>query len=151
MRCEEARELICEADLAELKMETDSPLSEHLRECSGCRRAADVILGTESAFAAAFDALTPGKSFEESVVTAVSTATLSSRKRSRVFPVLLPLAAAAVLLLLIFPLWNGEVEIVRDPLVPAIMAEAPEVRAPAEGSAMIIDSGDPDYQIIWLF
>jgi hypothetical protein len=68
-----------------------------------------------------------------------------------VFPVLLPLAAAAVLFLLIFPLWNGEVEIVRDPFVPAIMAEAPEVRAPAEGSAMIIDSGDPDYQIIWLF
>ena len=151
MKCEEARERIFEADLEELGMGGNSPLTEHLRECRECRQAAEVILGTESAFAAAFDSLAPGKSFEESVVTAISSVPGSSRKRFRALPVLLPLAAAAALILLIFPLWNDEVGMVRDPLVPALLAEAPAVRTPSERSAMILDSGDPDYQIIWLF
>ena len=151
MTCEEARELIFEADLEELAMGRDTPLAGHLRECGECRQAAEVILGTESAFADAFDSLTPGRSFEETVVNAISTAPGGPRRRFRALPVLLPVAAAAALFLLLFPLWTGEMGMVRDPLVPAVMAEAPALRAPSEGSAMILDSGDPDYQIIWLF
>ncbi len=151
MKCEEAGELIFEADLEELGMGGDSPLTGHLRECGECRQAAEVILGTESAFAAAFDSLAPGRSFEESVVTAISAVPGSSRRRLRALPILLPLAAAAALFLLIFPLWNREVGVVRDPFVPALLAEAPALRTPSERSAMILDSGDPDYQIIWLF
>jgi len=151
MKCDEAGELIFEADLEELEPGIETPLAGHLRECGECRQAARAILGAESAFAAAFDALTPGRSFEESVVTAITAIPGASRRRLRALPVLLPLATAAAILLLLFPLWNREAGIVRDPVIPVLMAEAPALRTPSERSAMIIDSGDPDYQIIWLF
>jgi len=151
MNCEEARDLMFEADLTDLKMETDTPLSEHLRVCEECRNSAEIILGTESEFADAFDSLKPGRSFEEVVVTALSAPAESSRKRIRVLPALLPLAAAAALFFFIIPLWNGEVKMPRDPVLPILAAELPAVVAPVTKTAMILDSGDPDYQIIWLF
>ncbi len=151
MNCEEARELMLEADLTDLKMETGTSLSEHLRGCRKCRSSAEIILGTESTFAAALDSLKPARSFEEAVVTTLSAPVESGRKRIRTLPILLPLAAAAVLFFFIFPLWNGEVEIPRDPVLPVLAVELPAVAAPVERTAMILDSGDPDYQIIWLF
>lgn len=151
MNCEESRQLIFEADLADLRMETGSHLSEHLRECAECRKTVEIILGTESTFSAALDALKPGRSFEEAVVTVLSETAEGGRRRIHLLPILLPLAAAAALFFIIFPLWNSEVGVPRDPVFPLLIAETPAVKAPAEKTAMILDSGDTDYQIIWLF
>ncbi|MFC1628747.1 hypothetical protein ACFL3H_06495 [Gemmatimonadota bacterium] len=151
MNCEEARDLMFEADLTDLKMETDTPLSEHLRVCEECRNSAEIILGTESTFATALDSLDPARSFEEAVVIALSVPDESGRKRIRLLPVLLPLAAAAAFFFFIFPLWNSHVGSEHELIVPILTAEMPAVKAPTEKTAMILNSGDPDYQIIWLF
>ncbi|MFC1545657.1 hypothetical protein ACFL44_03105 [Gemmatimonadota bacterium] len=151
MNCEDARDLILEADLTDLKMDTETPLSEHLRSCEQCRKSAEIILGTETTFAAAFDSLKSTRSFEEVIVTALSESAGNSRKRMRVLPVLIPLAAAAALIFLLIPLWTSDVGQRSDPVIPIITTEMPAVKAPAEQTAMILDSGDPDYQIIWLF
>ena len=151
MNCDEARESMLEADLTDLEEEHTSPLSEHLQECEACRRLADLILETESSFASALDSLRPGRSFEETVVAAVSAPAGGARRRFRALPVLLPVAAAAAIFLLLVLPWQPEVGVPREPVVPGILAEIPQLSTPVEKTAMIIDAGDPDYQIIWLF
>jgi len=151
MDCAEARERLLEADLEELRTEGGSPLAMHLMGCTDCRKAAEAIAGAESAIASVLERQQPASRFAEAVDTASRSVEISGRSRKRWFPLLLPLAAAAALFILLLPLFDRKVESPIEIVVPELQAELPAVKAPPGKSAMILDTGSPDFQIIWLF
>jgi len=153
MNCAEARELLLESELADLRMEGGSPLAEHLMACPSCQELARSVVEMESALASALGSREPDLAFEEAVVAAATPEKFrrSHRRRLRVLPALVPLAAAAVLVLLLLPRSGTRDEFPGRVLTPAMAAELPAVEAPPGKTAMILDTGNPDVQIIWLF
>ncbi|HEX8906064.1 MAG TPA: hypothetical protein VF771_14550, partial [Longimicrobiaceae bacterium] len=57
MDCRTARDLLLEADPAELRGERDSPLAAHLHSCAGCRARAAAILAGQAELDAALRTL----------------------------------------------------------------------------------------------
>ncbi len=86
MTCDTMRERILEADLAELRGETDTPLAKHLRECDACRSVADKIVQAEAELGVALDTMATGVRTRR---------TTAPRRRLGHWAVLVPLAAAA--------------------------------------------------------
>lgn len=151
MNCDEARELLLESDPEELRIESDTLLSSHLRECSSCRKLASSILNTQSDLAVTLSSQMPALEFEEAMTRAVVDMQTGSTRRLRILPFLLPVAAAAALFLLLLPLWSQGPEPPVEMLQVERVAEYPAVKAPPGKTALILDSGRQDMQIIWLF
>ena len=151
MNCEEVRELLLESDLSDLTTEKDTPLSRHLQECAECRSLARAVVDAASALGSVLDAQEPEIRFEEAIVHAFSAGKKERSPRLRALPVLLPLAAVAALFILLVPILFRQEPIPVEFMVPEVTAELPALKAPPGKTAMILDSGDPDYQIIWLF
>ncbi len=156
MRCTEARELLLTAEPDELRGEGDSTLAGHLRTCPACRRLATAILESEAALAADLDALAAGRSADVTgaLLRSIEAAGLgrSRKRRPLLIPFLLPLAAAALLAVLLLPSRSHRDS--REELaLPAAFAsaEAPALSTPPGRTALILDTDDPDYQIIWFF
>ena len=151
MDCSEVRELLLECDITDLQVEGNPPLGDHLQDCPGCREIADEIMTAESALNSFVGSRGPSRSFEEVAAALVS----HDRKRPRQFfrplPLILSTAAAALLLVVVMPMFNRNVDspIVRE--LPELSVEFPMIKAPPDMTALILDSGNPDYQIIWLF
>lgn len=151
MNCAEVRELLLESDLSDLTTGEDTPLSRHLQGCPECRSLAQAVVDAASALGAVLDPQEPETLFEEAVVHAVTAGRKERHPRLRALPVLIPLAAVAALFILLVPLLFRQEPYPVEFRVPEVTAELPALKAPPGKTAMILDSGDPDYQIIWLF
>jgi predicted anti-sigma-YlaC factor YlaD len=135
MTCPEARELLLEAEVAELRGEGTSALVLHLAECAECRRAAQHLLEMNRRLNAA----------------------LESAPRTRVpAPGLRPLywglaAAATVALVVAVRARQGVGR--REP--PAAVAATPEpvleVSAGTGRTAAVFRTADPKITVVWFF
>jgi len=151
MECGEVRELLLECDITDLQGEGDPLLGDHLHDCPDCRRIADEMIAAESALNSFLGSRGPSRSFEE-----VSAALVTDdRKRPHPFfrplPLILSTAAAALLLVVAIPMFNRILNLPIVQELPELRVELPVVEAPPDMTALILDSGNPDYQIIWLF
>ena len=142
MNCDVAREEMLVADLHELRGEGDTDLAMHVRTCAQCRRQAEIILGEYDTLRTSLGGLEPHT--ETAQVTPIRTA----RKPRRYLWIPLPLAAAAVLALLLVRGQNDELPNM-DAVTRMMFQETPVV-SPASGQqAMVIEKNN--MTIVWLY
>jgi len=151
MECGEVRELLLECAITDLYGKGYPSLRDHLQDCPDCQRIADEMIAAESALNSFLGSRGPSRSFEEVAAALVSHHRKRSPRFFRPLPLILSTAAAALLLVVVMPMFNRNVDspIVRE--LPELRVELPVVKAPPDMTALIMDSGNPDYQIIWLF
>lgn len=142
MNCTEFREAMLEAELDELRGIGASDVAMHIRECADCRTRADVLRLGHERLAASLATLHP-RVADSNVV--------PMRRKSRGLSWLpLPLAAAAVLALLMIPRMNGEDELPRIDAIAAMMFRSQPIASPPPGQqAMVIEKND--MTIVWLY
>jgi len=134
MNCTEARDALLVADRAELRAESDTPLTTHVQTCAECRRLAAVILrGTEG-----LERSTIGRGKRR-------------RQSVRRFALLavLPIAAAVVVAVVINARSPGGASSPRTvSSLPVVRQVSLEV---ARGQhATVLRTADPKVTVIWL-
>ena len=139
MNCDVAREEMLVADLHELRGEGDTDLAMHVRSCAECRRRAEIILGEYDTLRASLAGLEPRTATAQ--VTPI-------RKARRYLWIPLPLAAAAVLALLLVRGQNDELPNI-DALTRMMFQETPVVSPAAGQQAMVIEKNN--MTIVWLY
>ncbi len=152
MNCQRAEELLLEAAPEELTPDSDTSLGDHLRTCERCRRKAETIRAAELELGDALDGFLPSVSIDELLETAIQRER-QRWSRNRFYRRMMPVAAAAVLVIAVaLSLFTG------GPRGAAqfagqvgVMAEPVQFEAPLDRTAMVLDPGDSDMQIIWLF
>ena len=138
MTCATMRERILEADLAELRGETETPLAQHLRECHACSRIAEKIVQAEAKLGVALDTMSTGVRTRR---------TTAPRRRLGHWAVLVPLAAAAGLAAIM--LGRGA-DTVTEPTLPALQVGALPVVEPADDQDVaIFNTDDPNIVVVW--
>ncbi len=138
MTCNTMRERILEADLAELRGETDTPLSRHLATCVSCQALAKKIVQAEAELGLALDTMSTGVRTRR---------TTAPRRRLGHWAVLVPLAAAAGLAAIM--LGRGA-DVPTEPALTALQAGALPVVEPADDQTVaIFTTDDPDIVVVW--
>lgn len=128
--CGTARERMLEADIAELKAETDSPLSQHIRGCATCAAAAAHLLRS-------YDRLELGLR------------TLARpKKQSWRRWVAAPLAAAAIIALLLGRA-SEPAPVVNEQLLALMFRDEPVVTPPAGKQAIVVEHGN--LTVAWFY
>lgn len=172
MRCQEAGELLLEAEPAELGGLGDSPLAEHLRGCVRCaavgvgllegeRVLGEVLAGGWGAGAMGGREAMRGveaalAEFESRVGEGVADdvgGRLLHRRWRRVAAVGVPLAAAASLALMLAP-WRGGTGGEALPLPVMKLAErtpAADVVVPAGRDAVLFRTSNPKITVVWIY
>lgn len=147
MNCVEARKLLLEADLAELRETGDSPLSRHVRVCSRCRVVAEQILADELALAEVLDTLEPNTRQRPIGVGELG----SERWRSWRVRVLAPLlAAAGIAAVVVMRLGFSGGTATPTLVAPAAhWASAPSVEPPPNRDVVVFATDDPNIVVIW--
>jgi len=145
MNCADARQLMLEADLAELSPDAGGELGAHLATCRACRGAADEILSLEAGLAGWLAAAAPRGDTGAALASAAATA--RRRARQRRLAGALTLAAAAVLAtLLVLPART------RMPGSSALAPAAPlggfSVASPGR-EVMVVQPADPRFVVVW--
>lgn len=128
MTCGDARELMLEADLVELRAEGDSLLARHLAGCEACRTMAQHILAQTAALHEAIEQRPP------------------VRRRfawRRTIPV--GLAAAAALTLLLVPRPK------ETRVVPVASEARPEGVVATASNVAVIQTRNPKITVVWYF
>jgi hypothetical protein len=139
MSCTTAREEMLIADLEDLRGEGDSELAAHLRTCAECRAVAATLVRAQAAMGEGLAALKPD--------VPVKAAAIRKQTAWRWAP--LPLAAAAVLaLLLVRPQSNNTLPNI-DAITQRMFPEAPVIAPPAGKQAMVIEKNN--MTIVWLY
>lgn len=146
MDCAAARELLLEADPAELSGDGDSPLAAHLRDCAACRARADAILAGQAGLDAALRTLaspSPGP----------KVIPLRPRRAMRFAPAaasLVALAAtvAAVMLARPHPAPRGASA---DDIARMLFRAPPVARAAAGQSVAVLQTSDPGVTVVWIY
>ena len=137
--CTAIRELMLEAELEELRGIGESDVAEHIRGCAACASRAQAILRSYGQLDAALTTM----STQSEAATVIP---LQRRRRLRWIP--LPLAAAAVVALLMMP---GQEETLpnMDAVARMMIKETPVV-SPAPGQqALVMEKNE--MTIVWLY
>lgn len=142
MTCGEWTELMLEADPSELAGRGESPLARHIAGCAACRRKAALLLRSADLLdrSLARDTLRP------------AAARPGPRRLRRALLVALPLAAAAMLVLILrLRIVPGGRDVAAA--VPSGLAAVPvpAVTPPPGSSAAVIQTDNPDIVIVWLY
>lgn len=178
MRCETALERMLEAEPAELRGEVDTEMARHIAGCARCGAVAAAMLAEANALDAALgeyaaalagttdaDRTAAARVAADAALTAIGPENgeetlpgrgpVSSRSRGRRWTraAWLPLAAAAALAgVLVLGRGPGpfptSVPTLPDPRPPA---PAVSVRPPADRGTAIMETGNPDITIVWLY
>lgn len=148
MDCPTARDLLLEADPAELRGEGDSPLAAHLRDCAACRARAQAILAGEAELDAALRSLAAAR-------TGTRVIALWPRHglARRVGTIAVPLAAAAAAagVVLLRPAPAGEKPgVTTEKIARALFPRQPVVRPGPGRSAMVLQTRDPGVTVVWI-
>ena len=152
MNCSEARELMLEADVAELEGLRDSPLSGHIRQCADCGAVALGILVQQQELNRALRAERPQTSVEVALARANARA-IGARRRRKMWQAVVPLATAAGLAGIVV---YGST---RNP-VPDSVWRAPEqaaalgldIETPPGKNVAIFEIADrPDIVVVWFY
>ncbi len=132
MNCQAARELMLEVDLSELV--GTGTLARHIESCAPCRIRAQAITSGYRDLDEALYALRPQQ--------------VAQHRMRRVRWLALPLAAAAVLVLL--PTWREEMPPPPSALLTQLMfPEQPVVTPPPGWQAMVVM--ERDVTVVWLY
>ena len=135
--CSDFREEILDAELSQLRAEDDSPLAAHLRGCAECRVLADRILQGYAALNEGLEAVQPARA-----------GVIPMRGHRRKW-LSMPLAAAAVLALLMVPRTDNS-ELPRMDMITKLLFPEEAVVTPSAGqTAMVIEK--PEMTIVWLY
>lgn len=157
MTCEEALDLILEADPQSLEGRRDSPLAEHLGMCTRCQSTANVILEEEAQLSKAMtreaprvDSLAILAAAEKRRVTPIGTPFLPPRWRirSRNLAMAGLASAAAVIALLL-----GKNPSLPGPeySVPQVARTGLDLQVPDGRTAAVLETNNPDITVLWLF
>jgi len=128
MNCDEARELLLEAELVELRGEGDSPLARHVTACAGCRAMAAHILSQTAALHAALERRPAAK-----------------RRFAWRRAVPVGLAAAAALALLLVPRTK------ETRVLPAAAVAPHEGVVATASNVAVIQTQNPKITVVWYF
>jgi hypothetical protein len=155
MNCADARDLLLEADLSELRGETETDLSRHIRSCARCRVAAEEIATEEGMLARALSDAGPRIGVEE----ALQRAAAEAHSRGKVLPFprrrvwgLVPIAAAAAAAAVLFTRNGGQLP--GEPIDLAAARDAapvPTVEASPGQSVAVFDTENPNIVVVWIF
>lgn len=147
MNCKLAFERMLEADPQELNPESATELGSHIAGCERCRAVADEILAGQRLLGDAVNAF----GAEGQVDTALRgvRAAARARRRWRMASVaLLPLAAAAVLVL--FVTVDGG-RTLQAPIRQADVPSRPTVTLPPATNAMVLQTENPKISVVWFY
>lgn len=156
MNCKEALEAILEADPGALEAPGATPLGQHLQECPRCRAKARAILQGEAhlAMGLARDLRTPDldeilqQAAERGLAGAGSGRTAPWRvSTGRVIRTLIPLAAAATLVLLL----GRNPSLPGSPYGPPPPPSGLNVEVPQGQSVAIMETTNPKIAVVWIF
>ena len=156
--CAAFRELLLEADPAELRGAGESPLALHLRGCDRCAADAERVLAAQKQMADALSGITASAASPPAAVSTRqralrpwSASVARGRSRRRLIMGAAPLAAAAVIALLLVQQRDSD-ELVRlEPVgAPvAVAAEAPVVNVTTAHDVAIMKTADPNITVVW--
>jgi hypothetical protein len=160
--CAGVRELMLEAEPAELRGAGDSPVALHVRACGDCRALATRMLDAQDDLAVALSALTQPRPHRESMSPGSAAPGRSfgsqhpriarpSRPFRRAAIALAPLAAAALLVLMLHQQRNGDD---LPPLQPspdalAMAADRPLVNVASGDDVAIMSTTNPNITVVW--
>ena len=136
--CVTARELLLDAEPQELHAHGDSPLARHLRACPNCAHAARAILAVNDDLTHALNILS---------ATPAPNAAVRQSKLRKLTIALVPLAAAAALLLV---LWQRTPDALEPIVLPVQeVPTVPVVNVPATGTIAVMRASNPNITIVW--
>jgi anti-sigma factor RsiW len=137
MTCIEWREMLLEADRAELEGSADTVLARHIAECAECRRLATHILASERDLARALDGFARAESLRRPPA--------RSRRTRAVLVATASLAAAAALaaILVLRPPRTAPLQLTVTPAIPPI------VETGSDRDFAVITTDNPDIVVVW--
>lgn len=154
MNCEMARELMLEADLADLSPAGTSDLARHLRDCAACGARAERIVANTRSLAVSVRAMRPSVDLGEAQERAAAAAgAIRARQRMwRRARLVTPLALAAGIgaLLLLDGRHSGP-ETPAVPPAPFAALSAFDVETPAGANVAVFRTDNPQIVVIWYF
>lgn len=144
--CATARDLLLEADPAELQdgNATGTPLAEHLVSCTECRALAARILRAQHMLD---HTLTKAASATAGADKAIEIARRPRRRRYWTY--LVPLAAAAAVIIAVFHRAPAPIPVSSSALATSI--RTPGVEAPPGTNVAVIQTDNPNILIVWLY
>ena len=139
MTCKESVRAMLSVERAELRGEGDSALAVHVRSCPACARRAALLESTSSLLATTITAHSPGRKRERQF-------SAPKRLRRRIGLSLLPLAAAAVAVLLVRRDSGGPAATGAKHATASVLS----VEVTRGQTATVIKTRDPNVTIVWL-
>ena len=134
LSCEEIREEMLVAEMDELRGIGESDVAQHVRTCDACAAVARRILAGHAQIDAAMTTLTRS----------------TAKKKQRVAAwIPIPLAAAAVIALLMIPRMQDDALPNMDAITRLMFQEEPIVAPAAGQQAMVLEKND--MTIVWLY
>ena len=147
--CETARDLLLEAEPAELRGEGDGALARHVRGCPACRQRATFLLGETDVLRATMDAFRPSRRKPSPAPSVVRR--LRTPATGRGLRILLPLALAAGIAALVLVRRDD----VTPPSAPLHVTRATppvlDVQVPAAQSVAVFQTANPNIVVIWSY
>jgi hypothetical protein len=110
MNCDQALELMLDADLAAMSATLETPLGEHLQACAWCRRAATQLVDDTRSLAAAM---------------AMPTVDRHSRWTRRAYESAPLAVAAGILVMLTVQVWQQSTVVNQPNVLPTVIVNAP--------------------------
>lgn len=152
--CAPFRELLLEAEAAELRGEGESPLACHVRACLSCARAAALVLEETSRLDALLAEAPPLDVDALLARAGVRSGGAAAAPLTRRFPgrrLWVPTAAAAALAALL--VWQAaEVQTPPVSVTVAVDRSTLPLVEPAPGQDVaVMQTDDPDITVVWLF
>jgi anti-sigma factor RsiW len=152
MNCTEARDLLLEAELAELRGEGASEVARHVRECARCRAMAQEIVEQEGALAQALAGVRPRVAADTAAAEAVAAKVLPLRPRwKRRWAAVIPAALAATLAGILLTNNGTPPAVVPSTTEAAAVAAAPVVDATSSEIYVVFNTDNPDIVVVWLY
>jgi anti-sigma factor RsiW len=150
MKCDEAYPLLFEADPDELRGESDSHLSDHLRSCTRCRTLAGRINREEDRLRTALVSVRPRISPKEASKRAEQEARL--RHRREIWQGIAPVAAAAGLAGILLVSTGSPSPGSLDELTTTVQVALPPVVETAPGQQVaVFETDNPNIVVVWSF
>ena len=149
MNCTEARNLLLEAELAELHGEGESEVARHIHECARCRTMAQEIVEQEGALAEALAGVRPGVSAATAADEARTPEVIPLPRWRRRWTALIPAALAATIAGIL--LTGSGTPPAQPAAETAAVAAVPVVDAASSERVVVFNTDNPDIVVVWLF